>query len=1015
METNKKTVPAKILTFIISLSVISSLFMGMTMADEFNYQEAKNQYIEAQNNIEAVSGLKTERDKLNKRLAMEESLLASSETTRANYEKRLTEFTENAIKSIGYERLAAAALQSSYDSALTDYNNALKTDAAEAEAELKAAAEELDAILAEIDNINKQIEQAGKVNYTQPALTALTEAENKYNEEKQALSESISARKASAEYNMDGYADYISSQKSIIAKAESKEAAAKKTAEEAQKKIDEINKETENAVINSAEYKAMIAAKDAKEIAEAAYESDTAKLAALETKLSAAKSGLKTAQDKEISDYTALAGAEEKLLAQQDLCDEFYDAYIAALEEQDIDIYGTLVKYNEKNVDAGETYDALCEALDELEEAYDNALDAWEADCDAIEELKEQIEDLQFEYDAAEADKEDFTDSFSSVIEAREAYRLAVEAYESLSIGAAEMKSAQEALEKAIEEHTKALEELQEERDSLTWLTEEYNKAKAAYDDAVSEETLLNSFDSLYGSREFPSSFDELVSAKKAVVAAYAEYGQGSDTETHKNELNEKLAQALTRKEAAETRKANAEKALANAGSTSGENVDELKAKADAAYAALTEAQDKLNAIEEKYNKASSFTIEGMLASDDADAYLMEYFGETTWYAAELKKETAYVADAKNKTEATKSEIEELNRQISEYNNASLDSLKAWLKAESPLEYNWTGGDLNVEIKGMEEFAEIEGVADNDYGTTAMGIVISSSYLNTLPAGKNILTLVFSDFYQEITGEKYRTLTINVNAPVIVVKKEIADLTISGINESYEWTGTEIVPAAVITDNGYTLVKDADYSVEYKNNIDAGMATAIITGIGDNYKGTKTIQFGITAAIIVSKLPVSGINASYTWTGKAIVPSVSIQGLKKDIDYTVSVSNNINVGTATVKITGKGNYKGTMTRAFSIIPKSTKVSKIKAAKKKITVRWKKQTKETTGYQIQYSLKKNFSSKTKTIDIKKNKTTKKIIKKLKSKKTCYVRVRAYKTINGVKYYSGWSKVKKVKVK
>ena len=85
-----------------------------------------------------------------------------------------------------------------------------------------------------------------------------------------------------------------------------------------------------------------------------------------------------------------------------------------------------------------------------------------------------------------------------------------------------------------------------------------------------------------------------------------------------------------------------------------------------------------------------------------------------------------------------------------------------------------------------------------------------------------------------------------------------------------------------------------------------------------------------------------------------------------------------------------------------------------AKKKKMTVKWKKQTKLTTGYQIQYSTSKNFKG-AKTQTITKNKKTSCIIKKLKSKKKYYVRVRTYKKVKGKKYYSKWSKVKSVKTK
>ncbi|WP_026669797.1 fibronectin type III domain-containing protein [Butyrivibrio sp. AE3006] len=96
--------------------------------------------------------------------------------------------------------------------------------------------------------------------------------------------------------------------------------------------------------------------------------------------------------------------------------------------------------------------------------------------------------------------------------------------------------------------------------------------------------------------------------------------------------------------------------------------------------------------------------------------------------------------------------------------------------------------------------------------------------------------------------------------------------------------------------------------------------------------------------------------------------------------------------------------------------KTTKFTKISAAKKSITLNWKKITdKGINGYEIQYSTDKNFKKDvTKTVTIKKVKTTKTTIKKLKSKTKYYVRIRTYSMKNGQKVYSNWSKKKSVKV-
>jgi len=92
-------------------------------------------------------------------------------------------------------------------------------------------------------------------------------------------------------------------------------------------------------------------------------------------------------------------------------------------------------------------------------------------------------------------------------------------------------------------------------------------------------------------------------------------------------------------------------------------------------------------------------------------------------------------------------------------------------------------------------------------------------------------------------------------------------------------------------------------------------------------------------------------------------------------------------------------------------PPKTSASKLSAAKKSLKVTIKKKSSQVTGYQIEYSTSKSFKSKyTKSKTVKSYKTTSTTLKNLKAKKTYYVRVRTYKTINGKKYYSGWSSYK-----
>ena len=163
---------------------------------------------------------------------------------------------------------------------------------------------------------------------------------------------------------------------------------------------------------------------------------------------------------------------------------------------------------------------------------------------------------------------------------------------------------------------------------------------------------------------------------------------------------------------------------------------------------------------------------------------------------------------------------------------------------------------------------------------------------------------------------------------------------------------------------------------------------------------------------------------SLTYNGKVRTPKVIVKDrtgktLVKNTDYTVSYAKGRKyVGKYAVKITFKGKYSGTKTLYFTIKPKATSISLLKAGSKKFTVKWKKQATQTTGYQVQYSASSKFS-KAKTVTVGKNTTVSKKISKLSGKKKYYVRVRTYKTvkINGksIRIYSGWSKAKTVTTK
>ena len=178
-----------------------------------------------------------------------------------------------------------------------------------------------------------------------------------------------------------------------------------------------------------------------------------------------------------------------------------------------------------------------------------------------------------------------------------------------------------------------------------------------------------------------------------------------------------------------------------------------------------------------------------------------------------------------------------------------------------------------------------------------------------------------------------------------------------------------------------------------------------------------------TATIpMVSEITLS--QTTYTYNGKVKTPAVIVKDsngtvLQEGTDYEVTYTGNRkSIGQYTVHVTLKGKYSGTKELTFEIVPKGTKLTAKSGQKKAFTVKWKKQKKQISGYQIQYGTKKNFS-KAKTVTVKSKNTTKKKITGCAAKKTYYVRIRTYKNVkvNGKmkKIASSWSKTVKVKTK
>lgn len=142
--------------------------------------------------------------------------------------------------------------------------------------------------------------------------------------------------------------------------------------------------------------------------------------------------------------------------------------------------------------------------------------------------------------------------------------------------------------------------------------------------------------------------------------------------------------------------------------------------------------------------------------------------------------------------------------------------------------------------------------------------------------------------------------------------------------------------------------------------------------------------------------------------------SVIVKGTKQDEVKDSKPATKPSESATTPSTTQPTTKPSTTKNTETVKPKKTSIKKLSKGKKKFTVTWAKIS-GVKGYQIQYSSDKKFKKNNKSVTVTKQKTTKATVKKLKSKKKYYVRVRTYKTVNGKKIYSSWSKVKSVKTK
>ena len=162
-----------------------------------------------------------------------------------------------------------------------------------------------------------------------------------------------------------------------------------------------------------------------------------------------------------------------------------------------------------------------------------------------------------------------------------------------------------------------------------------------------------------------------------------------------------------------------------------------------------------------------------------------------------------------------------------------------------------------------------------------------------------------------------------------ITKASVESMTVSRIKDA-TFTGNPIKPTPAVKYKKKVMKNGRDYVLKYRDNVNAGTATLIIKG-KNSFQGKKEITFTIDKKDLKNAVDFSGLKKQYKYTGSAIQPNMTLKvngkTLEENKDYTLSYSNNVNLGTARITVLGKGNYTGSDYGTFQIVQKVAKESK----------------------------------------------------------------------------------------
>ncbi|HET6350657.1 MAG TPA: multicopper oxidase domain-containing protein [Coriobacteriia bacterium] len=297
-------------------------------------------------------------------------------------------------------------------------------------------------------------------------------------------------------------------------------------------------------------------------------------------------------------------------------------------------------------------------------------------------------------------------------------------------------------------------------------------------------------------------------------------------------------------------------------------------------------------------------------------------------------------------------------------------------------------------------------------GTLVTGATTATYNPPTSTPGTTYYYCVVTNTDNAATGNTTATATSDA-AKVQVNAIDLASVTIDAI-PAQTYTGSPITPVPTVTLAAIPavnpIVAGADFTLTYANNTNVGTASVTLTGIG-RCTGSRTTTFQVVRAP-ASSFVVSAIR-NRAYTGKAIKPTVVVKYKGKTLSagthFTASYKSNIKTGTARITLTGKGNFVGSKLVTFRIVPKKSSIARLRGRTKRFTATWRRHS-GASGYELAYSTKR-----TKGFKAVRTTASYKTVAKLRRGTRYYVKLRAYKTIGGRRYYGAWSSLRTVRTK